>query len=202
MAKLSVYPDLAVTNLDGSERLFGVRTGENFQLPLGLVTVSRAQITQPVEWIDMTLPLGFSCFLIFLSVNLSEMDRIGACLSLDGGTTWMNEDSSYVSLNDNSFTPLAPLTAYIDSVRANAQMTLYPGSPTDQIYLKSSFIHWAFEGLPVTTLDIGVSLVGYPTKMLLMPYGNGDVPCSSGRTFDSGVVHLLGIPVPAAEVVP
>ncbi len=190
----------------------------------GLALLSSGTITSPVAYFDVALPAGYIQFKLNVSgVQYSFRDTMGIGVSYDGGATFINDTShsdSYFeqgmfSAGTDPVTALHNVNALMD-INQGSQVVganppydtvydIFPGSVTETfrlMYMSScwsnvvgSFVEFGTQGLnPNATVP---PTAGRVNLMRLLPFGNGDIPPTSGETITSGSWTLFGIPTPA-----
>jgi hypothetical protein len=178
-------------------------------------------ITSPQAFIDLTLPPQFSSFkLLINAITLSVASNLVLSVSLNGGSTFINDHTNYdsyrangVAINNGALN--APNSYFTDAVAdlghqsdtaspfgINASLDIFPGSPTTFFNFlllggARNGATWGFDALweVVNPAAIVPPVLGRVTTIRLQPYGNGDVnPPTSAARITGGSYVLSGVP--------
>lgn len=188
---------------------------------LGPIKTSGGQITSPVAYFDVPLPIGFNFFMLYLNqVRCSDSDSLSAAFSADGGTTFVNDSShfdsyGYYGLSIGTSLPAAgdpilmiktnPADALMDTSfviePSNSQFTIWPGSDASLPYLEQHTVGLHGVKTASATHIMNQNPTGDPPATIrynllrFVPNGNGDCnPPTSGHTLTVASWLLVSIP--------
>lgn len=187
--------------------------------------VEPTTVAVAAETITILLPSGFSSFrLVISNMTMSANTFPGAAFSTDGGNTWINDtlngdsyaSQGYNQLGSNStFNVLTNASVGVDglmrlsgikaaSMQHNITADIFPGSATYAGTLIASDvgIQESNNAVDMSTqygmVNVSATVpvtIGPVNALLLLPYGNGDVPPTSGATIAPGTTYAVwGVP--------
>jgi hypothetical protein len=184
----------------------------------GLVRLTTS-ITLPAASVALAVPEGYDEFWLSIPhLRFSDADGLSIAVSLDGGETYKNDASnfdtyitSYNSESASSLIGVDQIDALITiggSIHPSSGpggrcfLHIYPGSDTAGFTIEGVAANPAFGGLARTfrSLYAGFnpnattpSSLGRITHLLLLPYGSGAVPPTSGETITEMILALWGV---------
>lgn len=185
----------------------------------GLVLIDSGTITDPVEFLDITLPSGYFVFQLVISGLLLPNDTPCFAFSTNAGVNFVNGDDSYLT-NELDILNNASVSNFLDfslgvfgldsqsNETAGALITSWidPGSASLSFRVKYHASKWyapnsnLIENIgscifnPAATVPITLARANL---IRLLPQGNGDCdPPTSGETITAGSWTLFGIPSP------
>lgn len=189
------------------------------QLYGGMVPVSSVTVMTPVEYVDIALPAGYTCFKLVL-INIvrlfpseSNIGQLTCGFSKSG--VWVSDQENLDSYQIAWLGPVAHDTVVIDNFN-DAIGYLDPGSGTNALYMNAEItlypgvagifasLHALINSPAQTNANrsgfVALNLTkpgdeGRVDAIRLMPeYGNGDLdPPTGGGTFTAGTITLFGI---------
>lgn len=216
----------ALTAATSVDYLYGEASGVSKKIAPanvgGIVPISAGKVTSPVSFIDLVLPSGYVQFKLNVSgIQYTSQDTMGIGVSYDAGATFINDtvhSDSYFEqgvtssqsglfnlVNTNPLMDINQGTQGVGQKPAyNTVYDIFPGSATDLfslMYLSfarngTNFLaEFGAQGLnPNATV---APTLGRVNLIRLLPFGNGDIPPTSGETITAGFWTLFGIPTPA-----
>jgi hypothetical protein len=109
-----------------------------------LIPISTTTISSPVNYVDITLPAGYSAFrLVLSSLAIETGAAFWGAFSQDGGSTWLTDyDTDWIGYNftrisvnvlgtvQGSSDPSAGLEFGVGDDQCSADFTIVPGSAT------------------------------------------------------------------------
>lgn len=190
----------------------------------GLTLLASGTITDPVEFLDITLAAGYELFqLVVTGLLFDTFDYLAGAFSTDGGTTFINDSNSDNYLFNGILVAGSNVAVsgfgfadgginlstrqIVDALRPlSLDMTIYPGDTTN--YARVHFTTFCFHSTSVRndldyidgwgTVNPGAIIPPLPARINMirfLPGGNDDVnPPTSGETITAGSWTLLGVP--------
>lgn len=189
-----------------------------------VVPISGGTIAAPVEYFDVTLPSGYDRFfmsLMNMTVSVEASDYLTLAFSADAGSTFFCDDEEFDTYGYAGIYSNLSGTANVASIDNDSLMQLalglngpndidlkiFPGSATHSPRVLMERVIDAY----AANLSFGTEwMLGFlnPTATItpvyarmnlvrVLPYGDGDMPPTSGNTITGGSWVLSGIPTPA-----
>jgi len=194
-----------------------------------MALISQLTISSPQSYVDITLPAGYDVFRMTCigvcfdnGTNTPVADSLDFAVSMDGGSTFINNTDDYDSYASHSlfsadqgsgYLPIAgPFgTSGLDAlgyltwngIQADfalpmlAETIIFPGSASQYFLTKTVTTHGLNDSQPFNNEITGSHLlqVGRANLMRLQPYGNGDAaPPTSAKRIHKGMILLYGTP--------
>jgi len=189
----------------------------------GLELIESGTISSPVEYLDLDLPSGYSCYrLIFSGIELAPRNELVAAVSVDGGATFISDQSNFDTYRSQSFGISGPtitdnettdallylLFSSQDDVAdraANLEAFIEPGKAGKSFTITSRGSVESLSQAGVLNETCAFYNIGAVVPVVaarinairISPYGNGDInPPTSNYTITAGSYFLYGIPTP------
>lgn len=166
----------------------------------GWEVLERGEVSSPVETIEIVLPAGYSFFRLTGASFEFSGSNLTFAISDDGGATYYNSGEYRFAFvagaaggaqGDGFQDDLGYLHANSASKVALLTTMISPGGATEDFALATQCNYTSDPTVDCSAVQVTVS--ARANRLLLLPYGNGDVPPTSADTITNGRWVLEGL---------